>query len=137
MGMNHKRGVVALIVAFLFIFFFGYVWHGMLMKPYYMQMPEHWRAAPVFSWLILGHVLLAFAFTGLYISKVGMHSPGTGFGYGIVMGMFAAGADIIRFATEPLSGIVLCLWVVGLLIQFGITGAIVGAIYKPLDSRAG
>jgi hypothetical protein len=133
--MNHKRGVVALIAAFVFIFFFGYVWHGMLMKPYYMQMPEHWRATPVFGWLISGHVLLAFAFTGLYISKVGVNSAGTGFGYGFVMGMFGAAADILRFATEPLSATVLCLWIVGVLIQFSITGLIVGAIYKPLASH--
>ena len=132
--MNHKRGVIALIAAFVFIFFFGFVWHGMLMKPDHMLMPEHWRAEPVFAWLILGHFLLAFAFTGLYISKVGVNSAGTGFGYGIVMGMFAAGADIIRFATEPLSGTVLCLWIVGVLIQFSITGLIVGAIYKPLST---
>jgi hypothetical protein len=129
--MNHKRGVVALLAAFIFIFLFGFVWHGLLMKPYYLQMPEHWRATPVFPWLIFGHVLLAFAFTGLYVSKVGVHGAGTGFGYGIVMAMFAAGADILRFATEPLSGTVIALWVLGLFIQFPLTGAIVGGIYRP------
>jgi hypothetical protein len=130
--MNHKRGVVALIAAFIFIFFFGFVWHGMLMKPYYMQSPDHWRAEPVFGWLLFGHALLAFAFTGLYISKVGPSCAGTGFRYGIVMGMFAAGADILRYATEPLSATVICLWVLGVLIEFAGAGAVVGAIYKPL-----
>ncbi len=106
------------------------------MKPYYMAMPEHWRAAPVFPWLVLGHIVLAFAFTGLYVRKVGIQSAGTGFGYGIVIAIFASGADILRFATEPLSATVLCLWIVGLFIQFGVTGAIVGAIYRPLaESR--
>ena len=124
-----------MIATFLFIFFFGFVWHGLLMKPYYMQMPEHWHAVPIFPWLILGHVILAFAFTGLYVSKVGINSAATGFGYGIVMGIFAAGADILRFATEPLSATVLCLWIIGVLIEFGIAGLIVGAIYKPLAAH--
>jgi hypothetical protein len=134
--MNHKRGVMALVAAFLFIFLFGFLWHGILMKPYYTQMPEHWRATPVFGWLVLGHALLAFAFTVLYINKIGVHGVGSGFGFGIFIAIFAAGADIIRFATEPLSGTVVCLWIIGLLIQFGVTGAIVGAIYKPLPSTA-
>ncbi len=133
--MNHKRGFVAFLAAFIFIFFFGFVWHGLLMKPYYTAMPEHWRAAPVFVWLVLGHIILTFAFTGLYVRKVGVHGAGTGFGYGIVIALFASGADIIRFATEPLSGAVICLWIVGLFIQFGLAGAIVGAIYRPLGDR--
>ncbi len=133
--MNHIRGSVAFLAAFLFIFFFGFVWHGMLMKPYYMAMPEHWRAAPVFPWLLLGHIILAFAFTGLYVRKVGVHGAGTGFGYGIVIALFASGADIIRFATEPLGGTIICLWILGLFIQFGLSGAIVGAIYRPLGDR--
>lgn len=131
--MNHKRGIVALIAALVFIFFFGFVWHGLLMKRYYNEMPEHWRSSPVFSWLILGHVILAFAFTGLYVSKIGRHGAGIGFGYGVLMGIFAAGADTLRYATEPLGMIVICLWVVGVIIQFSLTGAIVGAIYRPLN----
>lgn len=133
--MNHKRGFVAFLAAFVFIFFFGFVWHGLLMKPYYLAMPEHWRAAPVFPWLVFGHVILAFAFTGLYVSKVGVHGTGTGFGYGIVIALFASGADILRFATEPLSSTVIWLWIIGVFIQFGITGAIVGTIYRPLAAE--
>jgi hypothetical protein len=37
--MNHKRGVIALIVAFAFLFCFEFVWHGMLMKSAYMETP--------------------------------------------------------------------------------------------------
>ena len=130
--MNHKRGVIAFLMAFVFTFFFGFVWHGLLMKPYYAAMPEHFRAAPVFPWLILGQVILAFAFTGLYVSKVRVHGAGIGFGYGIVIALFASGANLLRFATEPIGGTMVCLWIVGVFIQFGIAGAIVGAIYRPL-----
>jgi len=35
--MNHKRGVIALIVAFVFIFGFGFLWHGILMKSAYLE----------------------------------------------------------------------------------------------------
>lgn len=140
MNQNHKRGFVAFIVAFVFIFFFGYVWHGMLMKSAYMETASLWRAEADFNshfWiLILGHAVIAFAFTGLYVSKVGLNSVAVGLGYGIVIGILCAGGDLIRFAVEPLTAKILCMWVVGGLLQFGIAGALVGAIYKPKSSTA-
>src|SRR6266481_5465466 len=122
--MNHKRGFVAFLVAFVFMFFFGFVWHGILMKPMYMATASLWRAEADFNShfpiLILGHAVVAFAFTGLYVSKVGVNSVGVGFGYGIVLGILGCGINIIRFAAER--------------ICFAIMGALVGAIYKPLSS---
>jgi hypothetical protein len=133
--MNHKRGAIALIVAFVFIFLFGFLWHGILMKSAYMETAALWRTDPDFNRhfpiLLLGHAVLAFAFTGLYVSKVGVQSAGTGFGYGIVFGIFCVGIDLIRFAVEPLTTKILWMWIVGSLISFVITGALVGAIYKP------
>src|SRR5204862_2236055 len=135
MLMNHQRGVSALIVAFVFIFGFGFVWHGMLMKDAYMETAALWRTDPDFNrhfWiLLLGHVVVAFAFTGLYVSKVGMQSAGAGFGYGICFGIFCVGLNLIRFAVEPLTPRILWMWIAGSLISFGILGALVGAIYKP------
>jgi len=133
--MNHARGVIALIVAFLFIFFFGFLWHGILMKDAYMETAALWRTDPDFNrhfWVLLvGHAVLAFAFTGLYVSKVGVQSVGTGFGYGIVFGIFSVGIDLIRFAVEPLTTKILWMWIAASLIPFSIMGALVGAIYKP------
>lgn len=133
--MNHKRGVSALFVAFVFIFCFGYVWHDTLMKSAYMETVTLWRTDSDFMgyfWiLVVGHAVIAFAFTGLYVSKVGIQSAATGFGYGIVIGILWAGGDLIRFAVEPLTTKILWMWIAGALIQFAIAGALVGAIYKP------
>lgn len=134
--MNHKRGFLAFIVAFVFIFFFGFVWHGLLMKPMYNATAALWRTAPIFPILILGHAVLAFAFTGLYVSKVGVNSAAVGFGYGIVLGILACGINIIRFAVEPLTTNILLMWFAADLICFAIMGALVGAIYKPLAAAS-
>ncbi len=131
MNHNHKRGFIAFIVAFVFMFFFGFFWHGMLMKPMYIGTSSLWRPEPVFPILILGHAVVAFAFTGLYVSKVGVNSAGMGFGYGIVIGILACGVNIIRFAVEPLTTNILFMWFAADLICFAIMGALVGAIYKP------
>jgi hypothetical protein len=133
--MNHKRGVLALLVAFVFIFFFEFAWHGMLMKNAYMETPALWRTEEDlnshFLFLILGHAVIAFAFTGLYVSKVGSQSAATGIGYGLVLGMLCAGGDLIRFAVQPLTAKILLMSIAGGLIEFAIVGALVGAIYKP------
>ena len=122
-------------MAFVFIFGFGFVWHGMLMKDAYMETAALWRTDPDFNrhfWiLLLGHVVVAFAFTGLYVSKVGMQSASVGFGYGICFGIFCVGLDLIRFAVEPLTARILWMWIAGSLISFAILGALVDAIYKP------
>ncbi|HLW35050.1 MAG TPA: hypothetical protein VKS98_05265 [Chthoniobacterales bacterium] len=133
--MNHKRGFLAFIVAFVFMFFFGFVWHGLLMKPMYNATGALWRPEPIFPVLILGHAIVAFAFTGLYVSKVGVNCAGVGFGYGLVIGILACGINIIRFAVEPLTTNILLMWFAADLICFAIMGALVGAIYKPLSTN--
>jgi hypothetical protein len=137
--MNHKRGIIALVTSFIFVFFFGYLWHGMLMKPLYTETSALWRPdadfMSHFGVLVLGHFVIAFAFTGLYISQIGLNSIGNGIGYGIVIGILCSGINLIRFATEPLTGTILWMWIAGDLIMFAIMGALVAAIYKPLTTQ--
>ena len=132
--MNHKRGFLAFIVAFVFMFFFGFVWHGLLMKPMYNATAALWRTEPIFPILILGHAIVAFAFTGLYVSKVGINSVAVGLGYGIVVGILFCGANVIRFAVEPFTTKMLFMWFGSDIICYAIMGALVGAIYKPLTA---
>jgi hypothetical protein len=129
--MNHKRGFPAFLAAFVFIFLFEFLWHGMLMKSAYMETATLWRTEPMFPLLILGQAVIAFAFTGLYVSKVGVNSVATDMGYGIVIGILCTGGDLIRFSVQPLTVKILWMWIVGGLVEFAIAGAIVGAIYKP------
>lgn len=128
-----------MVCAFVLLFLFGFVWHGFLMKGMYAETASLWRTEGDFQnhfWiLILGHFVIAFAFTGLYVSKIGLHSAATGLGYGIVIGIFGAGVELIRFAVEPLTAKILVMWIIGDIIQFAIVGAVVGAIYRPLAAN--
>jgi hypothetical protein len=138
--MNHKRGFLAFLVAFVFIFMFGFLWHGHLMHGMYVQTASLWRPESDFNshfaFLVLGHAVVASAFTGLYVSKIGINSVGVGIGYGIVLGILTSGVNIIRFAVEPLTANMLLMWFGGDLICFAIMGALVGAIYKPVNTAA-
>jgi hypothetical protein len=133
MGMNWTKFFIAFLAAFVFVFFFGFVWHGILMKSAYMEIPSHYRAHDDMGWgpLVLGHAMMAFFLTWIYASFAGGSGPGAGARLGILIGLIFVGLYFIRFAVEPLTMKILVLGDIGDVLEFAIAGAIVGAIYKP------
>jgi hypothetical protein len=133
--MNWQKFFIAFIGAFVFIFVFGFLWYGKFMHDIHNEVPVLWRTEAEFgshfSWLILGHVVMAFFLTVLYARFVPAGGAGVGATLGILVALVYAGADLITFAVQPLTTKILCGWIVGDLIQFAIAGAIIGAIYKP------
>ena len=133
--MNPKRFFIAFIVTFVFIFLFGFLWYGKFMQDIHNEVPMLWRTEADFGshfpWLILGHVVMAFFLTLLYARFV----PAGGAAAGIVLGILVAclyiGDNLVTFAVQPLTPKILGGWIVGNLLEFGIAGAIVGALYKP------
>ena len=138
--MNPKRFFIAFIVTFVFIFVFGFLWYGKFMNDIHNEVPALWRTevdfGSHFPWLIFGHVVMAFFLTLLYARFV----PAGGAAAGIVLGILVAclyiGDNLVTFAVQPLTTKILGGWIVGNLLEFGIAGAIVGAIYKPTTSAA-
>jgi Na+/H+ antiporter NhaC len=133
--MNWKKFFIAFIAAFVFLFVFGFLWYGMLMHGAHQEVPTLLRPEAEFkdhfSWLVLGHIVMAFFLTMLYTRFVPGGGAGAGATLGILVALVYAGADLISFAVQPLTTKILCGWIAGDLIQFAIAGAIVGAIYKP------
>ena len=130
-----KRSLFAFIAAFIVIFVFEFLWHGMLMKSAYMEVPALWRPeadfGTYFLLLLLGQAVIAFVFVGIYCRGFsGSGVPG-GVRLGIMLAFLCIGGHLIQFAVQPLTTKILGMWFVGGLIEFSIVGAIVGAIYKP------
>ena len=136
--MNWTKFFIAFIAAFVFIFFFGFVWHGLLMKSAYMEIPTHYRAHDDMIWpsMLLGHAVMAFFLTCIYASFVSPGGPGAGARLGIKLGILFIGLYLIRFAVEPLTMKILVMGSIGDVLEFGIAGAIVGALYKPSTTSA-
>ena len=136
--MNWSKFFIAFIAAFVFIFFFGFVWHGLLMKSAYMEIPTHYRAHDDMIWpsLLLGHAVMAFFLTCIYASFVSPGGPGAGARLGIKLGILFIGLYLIRFAVEPLTMKILVMGSIGDVLEFGIAGAIVGVLYKPSTTSA-
>ena len=132
--MNWKKFFIAFVVTFVFMFAFGFVWWGKLMHGAHSEVPTLWRSEAdfgnYFTWLILGHVVMAFFMTMLY-ARHGGGSVGSGTCLGFLVGLVYAGNDFISYAVQPLTTKILCGWIAGDILMFAIAGALIGAIYKP------
>jgi hypothetical protein len=108
-----------------------------LLHGIHSDVPALWRpemdAPNYMSWLILGHVVIAFFLTMLGARYA---TGGAGARLGFMVALVYAGADFITYAVQPLTTKILCGWIVGDLLMFAIAGAIIGAIYKPSTSGA-
>jgi hypothetical protein len=129
--MNWQKFFTAFIAAFIFMFVFGFLWWGTLMQGAHQEVPTLWRTKPDYPWLILGHIVMAFFLTMLYVRFVPAGGIGAGARLGILVALVCAGVDVINFAVQPLTTKILGGWIVGDIIMFAIAGAIVGAVYKP------
>jgi hypothetical protein len=135
--MNWKKLFFAFVAAFIFIFFFGWFFHEVLLKDTYAQLPSGLTRSPDdfkshFGWLVAGQVIFAFTFALIFANAF----PGGGAGAGVRLGLMLAflgigGHAFISYATQPLPGNLIVYWSIGALVEMAITGAIIGAIYKP------
>jgi hypothetical protein len=130
-----KRFLFAFLAAFVFIFFWGWLYNGVLLKDVYTQTSSLWRpqseTMSLFHWIILGQAILVLAFVMIYASGFAGGGVAAGIRLGIMLEILAIGARMMMYAVQPLPGKLILYWSVGGLIEMIVTGAIVGAIYKP------
>jgi hypothetical protein len=140
--MNSKKFIISFIANFIFIFIFGFLWWGKLMHGAHQEVPALWRPEAEFGnhfpILILGHAVVAFFFTLVFVRGFGSGGGvGGGFRYGILIGLMVSGSDCITYAVQPLTTTILWGWIAGDLLMFAIAGLIVGALYKPGPAPGG
>jgi hypothetical protein len=137
--MNWTKFLIAFVVTFVFLFGFGFLWFGTLMHGAHMEVPSLWRPEADFNnhftWLILGHVVMAFFLVMLY-ARHGGGTVSSGTCLGFLVGLVYSGNDLINYAIEPITTKILCGWIVGDILMFAIAGALIGAIYKPNATSA-
>jgi hypothetical protein len=130
-----KRFIVAFIAAYIFIFFWGWLLSGVLLKDIYAQTQNLWRpqseTMSLFHWIIIGQALLVLAFVMIYASGFAGGGVAAGVRLGIMLEIAAIGMRLVLYAVQPFPGKLIIYGSVSGLIEMIIVGAIVGAIYKP------
>jgi hypothetical protein len=131
--MNWKKFFIAFIAAFVFIFIYEWVFHGMILKNSYAQMSGLMRPQTEISFplLAVGQLVGAFFFTMIFVRGFGSGGGmAGGFRYGILIGLFLCGGIIISYAVQPLTSTIAIAWCIGGIIECAVAGAIVGTLYK-------
>jgi hypothetical protein len=134
-----KRFLIAFIAAYIFMFLWGWLLNGLLLKDVYAETPDLWRSQnemmSLFHWIIVGQALLIFAFVAIYASGFAGGGVMAGIRLGILLEIAAIGMRLIVYAVQPFPEKLIVYASISGLIEMIIVGAIVGAIYKPAAAR--
>jgi hypothetical protein len=134
-----KRFVIAFIAAYVFMFIWGWILNGVLLKDVYAETPNLWRSQSemmsLFHWIIIGQALVIFAFVAIYASGFAGGGVMAGIRLGILLEVAAIGMRMAMYAAQTFPGKLLVYGSVSGLIEMIVVGAIVGAIYKPAAAR--
>ena len=130
-----KRFILAFVAAFIFIFFWGWLYNGVLLKDVFAEAQSLFRPREemmsLFRWIVIGQAGLALAFVMIYASGFAGGGIAAGVRLGIMLEILAIGARCTIYATQPFPAKLLVLISLGGFIEMIVTGVIVGAIYKP------
>jgi len=133
--MNGKF-IIAVIVMFIAWMIEGFVVHGWLLRPEYMKLGSLFRPEAeqmgYFPWMLLGHVILAFAFVWIYVKgKEAKPYFAQGLRYGLMVSLLATTPTyLIYYAVQPLPGDLIVMQIVYDTIGSMVMGVVVAFIYR-------
>jgi len=134
-----KRFILAFIAAYIFLFVWGWLFNGVLLKDVYAETPNLWRSqsemASLFHWIIIGQALVVFSFVMIYASGFAGGGIIAGIRLGLLLEIAAIGMRLGFYAVQPIPGKLIVYGSIGGLIEMVIVGAMVGGIYKPKSAR--
>ncbi|PYL07182.1 MAG: hypothetical protein DME33_11310 [Verrucomicrobia bacterium] len=134
-----KKFILAFIAAYIFLFVWGWLLNGVLLKDVYAETPNLWRPQSemmsLFHWILLGQALIVFAFVMIYVSGFAGGGVIAGVRLGILLEIAAIGMRLGFYAVQPIPGKLILYGSMSGLIEMIIVGAIVGAIYKPAATQ--
>ena len=133
-----KRFLLAFIAAYIFIFVWGWLLNGVLLKDVYAETPNLWRSQSemmsLFHWIILGQALVVFSFVMIYATGFAGGGVIAGIRLGLLLEIAAIGMRLGFYAVQPIPGKLIFYGSIGGIIEMVIVGAMVGAIYKPASA---
>jgi hypothetical protein len=130
-----KRFIFAFIAAYIFMFLWGWLLNGVVLKDVYAETPNLFRPRSemmsLFHWILIGQALVILAFVLVYANGFAGGGMIAGIRLGILLEIAAIGSRMAIYAVQPFPGKLLVYGSISGLIEMVIVGAIVGAIYKP------
>jgi hypothetical protein len=135
--------ILAVIAAFLISFVWGFLAHGMLLRPEYAQLPALFRpdseAMAYLPYLFLSHLVKGFAFAWVYRQGI---TPGVpwllqGFRFGIIASLLiVVPLYLVYFAVQPVPATVVTKQMLADTVGTMLMALAVAFILRPADDDA-
>ncbi len=133
--MNAKRFGLSCLAVFAFVFFYEWIFHGVILKETYRQTASLWRPESdmesYFIWLTLGQLLFSVLFCVIFLRGYKNEGLAEGARYGLLIGLIFNAPNLIFYAVQPLPGMLVVEWCVGGTLEIAIAGVILAAVYRP------
>lgn len=134
--MNPKRLVIAIVVAFVFVFFSDFLIHGVWLKPAYGATASLWRSEGEMQahmgWMVGAQFLAALTFVVLWARGFAEKAcPRCAVMYGLFMGLFNQTNTLMTYAVQPIPGEIALKWFAAGLVQAVLLGVVTFFVYKP------
>src|SRR2546423_3870024 len=131
-----RRFIIAFIAAYIFLFVWGWLLNGILLKDVYAETPNLWRSQSemigLFHWIIIGQALIVFSFVMIYASGFAGGGVIAGIRLGVLLEIAAIGMRLGFYAVQPIPGKLILYGSIGGLVEMVIVGGMVGAVYQPV-----
>jgi hypothetical protein len=126
--MNYKKLACCAVAVFVTFFITDYLVHGVLMKSTYQATQHLWRPeaemGKFMPGMMLGKFLVALFFAWIFLHGYKGKGVMEGFRFGLLIGGYSAGGNLIMYAVAPYDCSITCSWIVAGLAQ-GVIGGIV------------
>jgi hypothetical protein len=136
-----KRFLLAFVAAYVFMFLWGWLLNGVVLKGVYAETPNLFRPQnemmSLFHWILIGQALIILAFIMIYASGFAGGGMMAGIRLGILLEIAAIGSRMAIYAVQPFPGKLLVYGSMSGVVEMIIIGAIVGAIYRPSSTSSG
>lgn len=139
--MNLKRLLLAIVVAFVFIFATDFLIHAVWLKGDYAATKELWRPEAEmnarFPWMLMAQLLVAIVFVTLWaLGFATRGGAGLACGYGLLVGLIVQATTVITYVVSPLPADIALKWFATGIVQSVLLGLVVWLVYKPSSKKS-
>ncbi|MEE2986784.1 MAG: hypothetical protein VX667_03230 [Nitrospinota bacterium] len=132
--MNIPRFALSIFSCFFFVFFFEWVFHGILLKDLYTSTAQLWRTEKEMSqympWAITTQLWFVLAFAWIFMRNYEGKAIPEGLRFGLYMGLFMASMQFGFYPYMPIPFSLAGAWVIGFVAEGLGLGVILALTYK-------
>ncbi len=136
--MNLKRGLVAMLGAFVVLTASDFVIHHVWLREVYRASAAWWRPAAemksLMNFMFASEAVLAVLLTVVYAKgyEAGKGTTGQGFRFGVLMGLLLMlPPTLMKHFVYPYPVSLLLNWFLGGVVQMVLAGLVIGVLYQP------